>query len=253
MMAIYRLRSTMEENRLGILWYVIRPIFDACIYGLVFGVLQGASRGPDYTAYVVTGVFLFRFFQNSFTDGAHSVTGSRELVQSLAFPRVTLPLSRVVEEFIAVLPPMALLPIILMLFGHMPNIRWLLMIPLLLLFCLFNAGVVLITARLAVHLRDMLQMIPVLSRLLFYSSGVLFRVHVIFAGHPTVMRIFDFHPLYQVLRIARGVLLGTAGQQPGMEYYFPPSYWTSLSIWAVGLFVFGLIYFWRAEERYGRE
>jgi len=254
MMAIYRLRSTMEENRLGILWYIIRPVFDAAIYGFVFGILQGASRGPDFPAYVVTGVFLFRFFSGSFGSGAQSVISSRDLVQSLAFPRVTLPLSRVVEEFIAILPPMALLPFFLMLLGHMPSLRWLMMIPLLAIFAILNAGVAMIMARLTVHLRDMVQMVPVIGRLLFYSSSVFFRVGKIFANHPSVMRAFDFHPLYAVLRIARGLMLGTPETiQPGAEYYFPSNYWLTLSIWAVVLFVFGIIFFWRAEERYGRE
>ena len=45
-MARYRLRSTFEQNRLGIVWVVLRPLINALIYGLIFGVLQGGHAHP---------------------------------------------------------------------------------------------------------------------------------------------------------------------------------------------------------------
>jgi len=243
-MALYRLRSTVEGNRLGVLWYVIRPLIDAAIYGLIFGVLQGSARPPDYIAYVVTGVFLFNFFTTSFSTGAQSIVSSNALVQSLAFPRLTLPLSRVVESFLAFLPSMTLLPFLLVAFGHRPSWQWLLMIPLLALFFLFSSGTALVMARLTVHLRDVSQLIPVISRLLFYTSGVLFDVNRIFEQYHWVIKVYNFYPLYQVLCIARGLMMGTA---------YPLHYWFDFSVWSVVFFIVGLLFFWSAEERYGRE
>jgi len=243
-MAMYRLRAQVEENRLGWAWFVIRPILDASIYGAIFGVLQGTSRPPGYAAYVVTGVFLFNFFTSSFSDGSQSVIGSRILVQTLAFPRVTLPLSRVLQDFYATLPPLAVLPFILMLFHYGPRLQWLLLIPLLALLALFNAGMAFFAARITVHLRDLAQLIPVISRLLFYTSGVLFNVDAIFAGHQRIITLYNFHPLYQVIKIARGIMLG-------LDY--PMHYWIDFAISSVVVCILGLLFFWSAEERYGTE
>jgi len=243
-MAVYRLRAQVEENRLGWLWFVIKPILDALIYGAIFGIIQGNSKPPDYVAYVVTGVFLFNFFQNAFADGAQSIVSARILVQTLAFPRITLPLARVLQELYSSLPAIALLPFILMIRGHMPSLQWLLIIPLLALFTLFNAGMALIAARVTVHLRDLSQLIPTISRLLFYTSGVLFDVNKIFEYHTWVITLYNFNPLYQVLCVARGVMMGTA---------YPMHYWIDFSAWSVGIFILGWLYFWAAEERYGSE
>ena len=243
-MAVYRLRAQVEENRLGILWFVIRPILDAAIYGAIFGVLQGSARPPDFVAYVVTGVFLFNFFTTSFWDGSQSIVSSRILVQTLAFPRMTLPLSRVLQDLYGMLPSIALLPFILMILGHKPSVQWLLIIPLIGLFSLFCSGMALIAARVTVHLRDLSQLIPFISRILFYTSGVLFDVGRIFQDHPKVITLYDFHPLYQVLCVARGVMMGT-------EY--PMHYWLFFSVWSIVIFILGLWYFWAAEEQYGRE
>jgi len=243
-MAHYHVRSELEGNRLGILWLLLNPCFNAIIYGLIFGILQGNARGPDFVPRVVIGVFLWQFFAKSLSDGAKAITGNRSLVQSLAFPRLTLPIAKVAEHFISTLPSIALLVIILPILGYWPTWSWLLIIPLLLLYTLFNLGVAMIAARLTVHLRDVAQLLPFITRILFYSSGVLFNVQTIFQAHPWVIRVYDFHPLYQVIQLARSALMGIN---------VDPMYWLYLSIWSIAILAIGLVFFWAAEERYGRE
>lgn len=245
-MAQSRLRAQVEENRLGVGWLLLQPVFNALIYGTIFGVLQkDVGRPVDYAAHVVIGVFLFGFFSASFTRGAKSITGNQSLVQSLAFPRLTLPMAEVIQQFLALLPSMGLLVVILPFLGHWPSLHWLLIIPLLALFTLFNAGIAMIAARLTVHIRDLTQLLPFISRLLFYTSGVLFNVGRVFDAYPWAVRLFDFHPIYQVLQLARGLFMG--------EELTNSHYWWYFSIWAVLTFVVGLVFFWAAEERYGRD
>lgn len=244
-LAAYRLRSDLEENRLGIVWLVLRPILNAAVYGLIFGLLQGASRGADYPAVVVTGVFLFEYFSASLSRGAKSITGNRALVQSLAFPRLTLPLAEVIEGFLSLLPSLVILAVLLPLLGHWPHWHWLLMVPLLAIFTVFNAGVAMFVARLTVHVQDLTQFLPFVTRILFYTSGVLFNVNTIFEQHPWVIQAYNFHPIYQVLKIARSILMGNQD--------YDPMYWWYFSAWAVVAFVGGLLFFWVAEERYGRD
>ena len=244
-MAQSRLRASVEENRLGVLWLVLQPVMNAIIYGIIFGVIQGDKRPPDYAAHVVIGVFLWGFFSHSLGNGAKSITGNQSLVQSLAFPRLTLPLAVVIEQFLALMPSMGLLVIALPFMGHPPKWQWLLMIPLLALYTLFNAGIAMIAARLTVHVRDLTQLLPYLTRIMFYTSGVLFNVSAVLADHPWALRLYDFYPIYQVLELARGILMDSPLTNQ--------MYWTYFSISAVVTVVFGLVFFWVAEERYGRD
>lgn len=244
-MARYRMRAGLEQNRLGMLWIVLRPLLNAAVYGLIFGLLQAGNRPPNFVVFVVIGVFLFEFFQGCFNDGSKAITNNRALVQSLAFPRMTLPLAVVVERLLAFGITLVVLLPILLLFGHYPSWEWLMMLPLLLLFVLFSTGVALITARLTVHITDLSQLLPFISRILFYSSGVLFSVDVILADHEWALRIFDFYPLYQVLKIARFHLIDAAA--------YPAYYWAVLAAASVVVLVVGCLFFWAAEERYGRD
>ncbi|MCA0297332.1 MAG: ABC transporter permease [Actinobacteria bacterium] len=244
-LAQYRLRASLEGNRLGVLWLVLQPTLNALIYGTIFYFIQRGDDPVQFAAHVVIGVFLFQFFQRSMTQGARSITGNQSLVQSLAFPRITLPVAEVMEELISLLPSIAVLFVILPFLGHWPSLSWLLMVPLLILFTLFNTGIALITARLTVHVRDLAQLLPFIGRLLFYSSGVLFDVNKIFDRYPAVLQLYDFVPIYQVLQMARAALLG--------GHSYDPMYWLYFSAWSVLTFVVGLLFFWVAEERYGRD
>jgi teichoic acid transport system permease protein len=244
-MARYRMRSEYEVNRLGMAWVVLRPLINAAIYGLIFGLLQGGSRPDNFHVFVVIGVFFFEFFQGCFNDGSKAITTNRSLVQSLAFPRMTLPLAAVVERFLQFLVMLGVLIPILAVFGFYPRWDWLLVVPLVILFTLFSTGVALITARLTVHVSDLSQLLPFISRLMFYTSGVLFAVDKVLAAHPWALRVYDFYPLYQALKIARHHLMGAA--------VYPTYYWAMFAGSAVLTFAVGAVFFWRAEERYGRD
>ena len=244
-MARFRIQASQERNRLGMLWLVLQPTLNALIYGLIFGVLQGDAKPPDYAAFVVIGVFLFDFFSKSLSNGAKSITGNRALVQSLAFPRLTLPIAVVLENFMTLVPMLGVMGLALVVLGHPPAWEWLLMVPLLALYSLFNAGIAMIAARLTVHVRDLTQILPFINRILFYTSGVLFAVDRILRGHPWAIELYDYHPLYQVLQIARGLLMN--------QGTYEPRYWLFFAIWSVLVFVAGLLFFWVAEERYGRD
>lgn len=243
-MARFRIEAGQQGNRLGMFWLVLRPTLNALIYGAIFGLLQGSLRPRDYPAYVVIGVFLFEFFSQSLTNGAKSITSNRSLVQSLAFPRLTLPVSVVMQQFMSLVPTLGVMALALVILGHPPTWSWLYLIPLLALFTLFNAGVAMIAARLTVHVADLTQVLPFVNRILFYTSGVLFAVDKVLAAHPWAIAAFDFHPLYQVLQIARADLMGGEHR---------PEYWAFFAAWAVLVFVVGIVFFWAAEERYGRD
>lgn len=245
-MARYRMAVQNQENRLGAFWLVLKPALNALVYGTIFGVIQQSSTRPaGYPAYVVIGVFLFEFFSACFAQGAKAITGNRALVQSLSFPRIALPLAVVVEQFYTLLLSMVVMFGLLIAFGYFPTWQWLLMAPLVLVYLVFNTGIALITARLTVHFRDLTQILPFVSRLLFYTSGALFDVTKLFAKDPWIVQVYEWHPIYQTLTIARSLLMTHSG--------YDPAYWLHLGVWAAVAFIVGFVFFWRAEERYGRD
>ncbi len=239
-----RVQKQNQQNRLGMIWVVLKPTLNAIMYGVIFGVLQGDSKGPDFPVFVVIGVFLFEFFTSSMNGGAKSITGNQALVQSLSFPRLTLPVAQVTQNLLTLMPMVVVMFIYALILGTTPKWTWFVIIPLLVIFSVFNMGVALICARITVHIRDFTQILPLITRMLFYTSGVLFSVDRILNHWPWLVKIFDFHPLYQTLQIARAMIMDNAP--------YDPFAWIVVSVWAILSLGFGLIFFWKAEELYGR-
>ncbi|WP_440102086.1 ABC transporter permease [Glutamicibacter mishrai] len=239
-----RVQKQNQQNRLGMIWVVLKPTMNAIMYGVIFGVLQGDKKAADFPVFVVIGVFLFEFFTSSMNGGAKSITGNSALVQSLSFPRLSLPVAQITQNLLTLMPMVGVMFIYSMILGTTPKWSWFGIIPLIAIFSVFNMGVALICARITVHVRDFTQILPLISRMLFYTSGVLFSVDRILSHWPWLVAVFEFHPLYQTLQLARAMIMDNA------EY--DPMAWLVVTVWSVAILVVGLIYFWKAEERYGR-
>ncbi|NQD39339.1 ABC transporter permease [Glutamicibacter halophytocola] len=239
-----RVQKQNQQNRLGMIWVVLKPTMNAIMYGVIFGVLQGDKKAADFPVFVVIGVFLFEFFTSSMNGGAKSITGNSALVQSLSFPRLSLPVAQITQNLLTLMPMVAVMFIYSMILGTTPKWSWFGIIPLIALFSVFNMGVALICARITVHVRDFTQILPLVTRMLFYTSGVLFSVDRILSHWPWLVTVFDYHPLYQTLQLARAMIMDNAD--------YNPMGWLVVGVWSLVMLVVGLIFFWKAEERYGR-
>ena len=125
-----------------------------------------------------------------------------------------------------------------------PQLTWILLIPIFVIQTVLNLGLMFITARIGFHVPDMANVLGVVSRFLMYGSGVMFPI-TRFVDNPAAIAVLEMNPLYQIIDMMRTVLLD--GQVPDLRA------WTIAILWAIGILVVGFVYFWRAEESYGRE
>ena len=243
-LASYRLIGGLLRNRLGVLWIVLKPLLMAILYGSVFSfILSGAARPDDFVPFLLVGIFIFEFFTGCFGSGAKAVTGNGKLVQSLGFPRILLPVSVVAEQAMRIVPVIVLLGILLVILGEPITWSWLLIVPVLGLMAMFNLGIALIFARLSVQARDVQQLIPVITRVLFYASGIFFSIDGALADYPTLLTFAQLIPTYEFIALSRDVLLES--------HSVGTLVWIAAPIWAVGTLFIGVVYFWQAEARYG--
>ena len=244
-MALYTDQANSSRNRLGRWWLVLVPTMQAAVYGLIFGILLGGSRPENFIPFLITGVFLFSFLQGAYSSGANSVTSNIGLVRSLSFPRILLPINALIQQVFSLLPQVALLLITLLLFQQQVTWNWLYLIPILLLMVVFGFGLATISARLTVHVQDLNKLNPFLTRVMFYVSGIFFSIETVLKDYPVAMQIATWNPVYVYISLARGAMVEGYAMTAGM--------WIAAVAWAFGLFIVGTIFFWRAEERYGRE
>jgi teichoic acid transport system permease protein len=232
---------------LGNLWLVARPLLDGVTYFVIFGLLLQTSRGiENFIGYLLIGIFLFQYTGRSLSNGAAAVTGGRNMIRAFNFPRASLPVSVVVREAIGMLPVLATMTVMILAIPPHAEVtwRWALFPAIFALQTVFNLGVAFFAARVTARIPDLKNLLGFVSRFWMYGSAVMFSFDR-FVDHPGILAVLELNPAFIVLDMARDVLL----------YATTPSLssWMTLTAWAFGTAVLGFLFFWRAEERYGRE
>jgi len=235
------------NERLGALWYILRPLLDAAFYWVIFGLVLDIGGDLDnYVAFILVGVFMFQLSSRAITGGTTLVRGSKPMIRAFAFPRASLALSLVLRDIFISMPAIGVMLVAIMAIPphEAPTITWSFFPVILALHVALNVGFALFFGWLGSLLPDLAQAMSFVSRLLMYGSAVIFPVDR-FIQHPTALAIIEANPIYIVLDLYRTVLID--GAVP------PAGQWLGLVAWALGALVIGFGLFWRDEERYGRE
>ncbi|MFB6643251.1 ABC transporter permease [Streptomyces chartreusis] len=250
--ATAKLTAQYSQAKLGQVWQVMTPLLNAAVYYFIFGELLNTSRGvADYIPFLVTGVFVWTFTQSSIMAGTRAISGNLGLVRALHFPRAALPISFALQQLQQLLFSMAALFVILLCFGIPVSASWLLVLPALFLQFTFNAGVAMVMARMGAKTPDIAQLMPFVLRTWMYASGVMFSISHVTGGHKRlpswVPELLQANPAAVYIDLMRFALIDSFhGSQ------LPPHVWALATGWALLAGVGGFIYFWKAEETYGR-
>jgi teichoic acid transport system permease protein len=248
-----KLTAQYTQAKLGQLWQVATPLLNALVYYLIFGLLLGTRRGMPHAVFIpflVTGVFVFTFTQSSVLTGVRAISGNLGLVRALHFPRASLPIAFSIQQLQQLLFSMIVLALVLIGFGSYPGLSWILVVPALVLQFVFNSGLALIVARLGARTPDLAQLMPFVLRTWMYASGVMFSIPAMLADKHVpewMVNVLQWNPAALYMDLIRFALIDGYGSEN-----LPPHVWVFALGWAVLVGAAGFVFFWKAEERYGR-
>jgi len=272
--------SMYTDARLGQVWQVLTPLLNCAVYYLIFGILFKANRGVEhYIPYLVIGVFIFTFTERSILTGSRVMYNNLSLIRALQFPRASLPLAYVIVELQQLMLSLVVMVVIVLGYHEPLTWYWFLAIPVLLLQTLFNLGAGLIIARIGAELNDVSQLVPFLTRVWRYFCGVMYSIATLPATLPLwAKEILQLNPAAVYISLMRLAIMETQRTNaPGAEpynalkcaafhahlslyqyqaYCHPEvttmQLWVAAVGWALLALVVGVVYFWRAEARFGR-
>lgn len=235
--------SRGRDMYLGRAWIVLQPLLDCLVYVLIFGVVLKLSRNIDYfIGYLVLGVIFYGFMNRGISNGSGLIQSSKGMIASFSFPAASIPLSITLRQLLDNVPPAVVGLVIAMGFHQIiPAVSIVAVIPLYLMIHLFSLGLMMVTARVTAFIPDMKAIVSTFLRALFFISGVFFDIHR-FDSNETLQAIMLANPIFQFL---------TAVREATIYQHFPPvDRWLYLGAWTLGTLLFGIVFFWRAEDRY---
>lgn len=237
--------SRHQQNYLGQIWTILNPLLLGAAYFIVFGLILGTDEGAEdnYVQFLIIGLFTFIFISSAMNHGAKALIGNMSVVRALRFPRVVLPISVVMTELFASLPAFAVAMIVAALSGEPVTWSWFLYPVAIFIVYIMTTGIAMIAAAFVYRVRDAANLIPLVTRMLRYISGVFFVVTAYVDGFWGL--VMAYQPVAVSLTMMRQTLLS------GTE--LTATVWLACIGWAIGLFLIGFVTFWRAEATYGRQ
>ncbi|WP_286956751.1 ABC transporter permease [Brevibacterium sp. UBA7493] len=235
-----------RHNVLGNVWLVLSPLLNGMGYFLIFGYVLNTSNGVEnFVGYLIIGVFFFQFTIRSVTQGAQSIRQGQSMIRAFTFPRASLPIAVVVRETMNFIPSFIVMSAIILVFPPVENLTWrvVLIVPCFAMQVCFAQGCAFIVARLCHEIPDLINVIQVAARFWLYASGVFFSIDR-FVGVPVLAAIMKINPMYSYLQVVRNSFLyGTDS---------PMWMWMLVFGWGIAFLIFGFLYFYFGEEKYGR-
>lgn len=201
------LKIRYRGSLLGFLWTVLIPLFMAAIY--IFFLRLMAGRGIP-TADIVIGVFAWQYTAQCVTSGLTSITGSANLVKKVALPRVILPFSATLANFIGYLLTFVVqIPVIAFLMirsGQAPS-AWVLAIPAVMaVHFAFNLALAMLTGAINVYFRDLQHLVGVALSAWFFVTPVMYNMDFVAqtAGQfPGLTELFMLNPMAAIITAYR--------------------------------------------------
>jgi lipopolysaccharide transport system permease protein len=170
------LRQKYKGSALGLLWYVVNPLVLMAAYTVMFTyVLKNRFGIHDYALFVLIGILVWTFFQQSLLSAASSLLDQGALLRKAVFPRETIPGATVTVQLVTFAMILGLIcPVVFIVHGSLS--AWVLLLPLYVAaLYVFTLGLGLIVAVLHAYFRDVA---PILGAALlpwFFITPIFYR------------------------------------------------------------------------------
>lgn len=229
-----------KQSYFGIAWAVLQPLVLTFVFALFLGRLaQVGSQGLPYPVFAITAFVPWLFFSQSVTESARSLVAESELVSKVYFPRVVIPLSKVLSLLIDLVVALGVVVVFILLYGVQLDAAAPLLPLFLILAFIAAVGIGVLLAALNVRYRDVQVVTPLLVLLWLFATPVVYPSSLVTGAWEYV---YALNPLVAVIEGVRWTLVGTA----------PPDVAVVAISFAVAVLLLGVggLYFSRTERSF---
>lgn len=231
-------------SAMGLLWSFFNPVFMLAIYTFVFSEIfkarwnTGSDSKTEFALILFAGLIVFNLFVECINRAPSIILSNANYVKKVVYPLETLPFVALVSALFHACVSLAVWFLAYMIFFGLPHAT-VFYLPLIIFpFCLFIMGISWALASLGVYLRDVSQLIAILTTVIMFLSPIFYPASSL---PPLYQKVLYLNPLTTVIEQTREVL------------YFghAPNFLLLALYWVVAAIVAWLGFAWFQKTRKG--
>lgn len=233
--------TVYKQTILGPLWFFIQPVLTTVTFVFIFGNLAGLSTdGVPQILFYLSGITIWNYFNETLTQTSKTFTENAPIFGKVYFPRLILPLSKVISNLLKFFIQFGLFLITLIVFLILgkdvnPNINVLLTPILLILMGGLGLGFGLISSALTTKYRDLTFLITFGVQLLMYATPVIYPMSSISEKYQIYLWL---NPLSSIVEAFKYAYLGSGELD---WFWLSYSVMFTLVLMMIGAFIFNRI------------
>lgn len=223
---------------LGIFWSLMNPLIMMIVLTYVFTEVFPRPDIHNFPLFVLIGLIPFNFFTLAWATGTNSIIDNAALVKKVRFHREIIPISVVLGNVVHFVIQLALLMLLMVLFGQGFNRHWF-WLPLIFgLEIVFTCGMSLAFSAFDVYYRDTRYVVESANLILFWLVPIFYR----FEQVPQRYKVLLLNPVAAVVHACRLIFLYAAPP--------PQSLLWRLSLVSFGALIGGFLIFRRMKRSF---
>ncbi len=236
-LAVRDIKIRYSQTMLGLTWSVLQPVIAVGIYTVFFYHVLGMNTGNvPYPLFVLPGVIGWFQFTNIINTGGMSLLDNPDLIRKIEFPKLVLPLSKVLSGLLEVVITFALMLILMVIYGYSPSLKLVVLPIFILMNITVGLSIAIWLAALTIRYRDFHHIVPYLVSFGIWVTPVFYPSTILPSEYAKFM---DMNPVANVIAGFRWCLID--GPVPSLNQFlsFVP---------VVLLLAAGYRYFYRVEK-----
>jgi lipopolysaccharide transport system permease protein len=235
--------SVYKQTVLGPLWYFIQPLMSTVVFQVIFGKIVGVptDKIPPFL-FFMSGTIIWYYFSACLSGTSSTLTSNAGLFTKVYFPRLAIPVSKVISNFWQFLIQLIIFAgfYLFFLWKGAPiefSYRIIIIPGLILQTALLGLGCGCLVSALTTRFRDLQMAVAPFLQLWMYGSCILFPLSMV---PPEYQQILILNPIVPIVESFRFAVMG----QGQIEIW---QWLVSLAV-TVLIFFVGLIMFNRVEK-----
>jgi ABC-type polysaccharide/polyol phosphate export permease len=216
---------------LGVFWMVLEPLLLVLTLSGVFTLMGRANissslnlNDAPFPIFFYSGVLPWTLFTKSLTAGPFTFVQDAGILKKFSFPREILVAKNILLYLIEFGLASLAFGLILLIYGYLPTLVWLWLLPVMGIYISLCFGLVLISGSLNVYIRDVGRLLVAISPILFWCTPIIYRL----TGEGLAQYVLSLNPVAGIIESFRYIIIDN--QPPSLDLLFWPSLWAILFV-----------------------